>query len=218
VAAAERADFRVTATIRLLDAGRARGRFRLVFPGPAGWQVRELLRQAPADQRERFVRDQLAPFFPGAVLQGYRTPKQEETDAPLVIELDLLFPDHLQRVGGVPAAPTGILPARLGQLVRRPRRFWPFVNRRYQIQEMTVTIDPGEQWRIARHPPDEMIVHEFLHWTLRFHRAGEGLVVERRLHLQPGTVPARDYPRLISLFRKVDKAEERPILLAPRRP
>jgi hypothetical protein len=42
--------------------------------------------------------------------------------------------------------------------------------------------------------------------------------VERDLIMRPGQVSARDYPRLISVFRTIDKAEGRRIILAPSAP
>ena len=212
----KKAQFLAEGTIRLEPRGSATGRFTLTFPGPLGWQIKDLLKKIPESQRERFVRSQLvAPLFRGAFLRDFSASGLETPEALLRIHLTLHYGHFLLREGGRPAVPTGIFPARLAGLVRRPKRTWPFVFRSYSVQKWKITLDPGKAWVIRDWPESRMKIFRFLFWNLAFTMKDGKLQVERNLVLEPGRIPPSLYPRLITVCRSIDEAEARKVVLSP---
>ena len=164
-----------------------------------------------------FVRAQLvAPLFRGAFLRDFSVSGLEPPEAVLRLGLTLHYSHYLLREAGRPAAPTGIHPARLAGLVRRPKRIWPFAFRNYSVQRWKVTLDPGEAWEIRDWPESRMKVFRFLFWNLAFTMKDGKLLVERNLVLEPGRIPPSLYPRLITVCRSIDEAEARKVVLAPK--
>ncbi len=213
----ERAQILVEGTVTLEKRGSATGRFTLTFPGPLGWQLKDLLKKIPESRREMFVRAQLvAPLFRGAFLRDFTVSGLEPPEAVLRLGLTLHYSHYLLREAGRPAAPTGIHPARLAGLVRRPKRIWPFVFRNYSVQRWKVTLDPGKAWEIRDWPESRMKVFRFLFWNLAFTMKDGKLLVERNLVLEPGRIPPSLYPRLITVCRSIDEAEARKVVLAPK--
>ncbi len=214
----KRAQFLAEGTITLERGGSAAGRFTLTFPGPLGWQIKDLLKKIPASRREMFVRAQLvAPLFRGAFLRDFSVEGLEPPGAVLRLNISVHYSHYLLREGGKPAVPTGIHPARLAGLVRRPKRTWPFVFRNYSVQKWKITLDPGKAWKIRDWPRSRMKVFRFLFWSLSFTRKGDKLLVERNLVLEPGRIPPSLYPRLITVCRSIDEAEARKVVLGPGR-
>ncbi len=213
----KRAQFLAEGTVTLEPRGSATGRFTLTFPGPLGWQIKDLLKKIPESRREMFVRAQLvAPLFRGAFLRDFSVSGLEPPEAVLRLNLTLHYSHYLLREAGRPAAPTGIHPARLAGLVRRPKRIWPFVFRSYSVQRWKVTLDPGKAWEIRDWPKSRMKIFRFLFWNLAFTMKDGKLQVERNLVLEPGRIPPSLYPRLITVCRSIDEAEGRKVVLAPK--
>jgi hypothetical protein len=79
-----------------------------------------------------------------------------------------------------------------------------------------MVIDPGETFMISVLPEPLLVRERLLDYGLSFTREGEKVVMERRVVVRPGRIPAAAFGEWLDVLKRVDEAENQRIVVEDR--
>lgn len=168
-------------------------------------------------RRELYLQQFAAGLFPGARVSKSLFKDVESVSSPLRLEIDLVAPEYLSRTGDDLLVRSVIQPLQLVQsLIRGAEREHPYLFPRQLIRKDTMEIDLGEHFSVSHLPTGALELCPLGSYALRFIVDGSRVLVEREVRLDPGSLDAKDHPRLIAFCRAVDEAESARIVLHSR--
>lgn len=196
-------------TIALNKDGAATIRQTLTALDHTDTRLKEGFDQIDERQRRSFLQRQANERFPGSRLTGYDLPDLKDPRKPLVLQLDIAAENVARKRGdGRWVVPGLVAPSTLRRFFGgRPERRFDYVIDLWLSRVDRVELDPGPAFKLGPLPKDVMIKESWGSFSLVFVRAKEKVMIERRILLPPGRIPASQHRRFMTFVEAVDSAE-----------
>lgn len=171
-----------------------------------------------AHRRDLLLRQLGTTLFPGARIAQASFPGIETPGVPFTIRLELEAPKFLEAKGDEILLRPMVQPLNLVRgFIRSPERRFPYHLNVQVVKRDRWHIELGPEHRVKKLPAGALQIGPFGSYSLRFREEMQGgaarVWVEREITLEPGQLPAADFPQLLEFCKSVDQAEgERMVL------
>lgn len=187
---------------------------RAVLEDYTGFQIAEQLRRRTKDVQKLAARQIAQQLVPEWRIQQAAAVALEPGGQPLTLELELQRPAPQPAGAGRWLVPLPMPPADLRQMFGdTDDRTLPLLQREDLELRARIAIAPGQGRTFADLPPPLLVSFALLDYQLVFTRDGEQLVVERHLHVRPGTIPVALYADWIRTLAAIDRREQERLAL-----
>lgn len=181
-----------------------------------GMLLRRQIAQAPAQQRDAFVRQVVARFAPGVDLSDFTVVDRDQRGAPIQVRFEGTRPDFLE------STPTGFkadlrLPnAGLSTGLGPSQRNWPLAARFLLKDRFEVSVTLPEGWSVVGGPQPFVEEREgFLHRLDIAPEPGEPWRLEKTFLVRGMWLAPDEVPRFLERAAELEREEARPLLIQP---